>query len=100
ADSYQRVRGRDEFLEAASAGQVEHLKILISSGVGISAKGDDGSTALHCAARTGQLSVIDYLLGSNADIEAKNDSGRTPLHEAVRGGHKKVVRHLLNIGVE
>jgi ankyrin repeat protein len=48
----------------------------------VSAKDEQGQTALHLAALEGQKDVIEALLsgGADVDVRAKNEWGRTPLH--------------------
>ncbi|KAF2191542.1 hypothetical protein K469DRAFT_720593 [Zopfia rhizophila CBS 207.26] len=53
----------------------------------ISAKWDDGSTALHWAAKAGNTEIIKQLLDGGADFANGNDIRRTPLHEAAASGN-------------
>jgi ankyrin repeat protein len=42
------------FMQAASTGNIRLVEFALSAGANISMVADDGSTALHCAAKTGQ----------------------------------------------
>ena len=70
-------------MQAASAGNIGLFEILLRLGADLSARADDGSTALHCAVKTGQIDMITFLLRHGAPIDASNQKARSPLHEAV-----------------
>jgi ankyrin repeat protein len=70
-------------MQAASAGNVGLVRVILQLGIGVSVQADDGSTALHCAARANQVEMIHLLVGWGARSDILNNKGRTPLHEAV-----------------
>ena len=72
-------------MQAASAGNIDLVQIIIRMGTGVSTQADDGSTALHCAARANQIEMIHLLVAMGAQSDVCNNKGRTPLHEAVSG---------------
>ncbi|KAF7679264.1 hypothetical protein GT037_003012 [Alternaria burnsii] len=72
-------------MQAASAGNISSVKFIIQLGINVSTQADDGSTALHCAARTNQVEMIHLLVSLGAQSDILNNNGRTPLHEAVSG---------------
>ena len=72
-------------MQAASAGNIGLVRVVIQLGINVSTQADDGSTALHCAARANQVEMIDLLIALGAQSSVRNDNGRTPLHEAVSG---------------
>lgn len=85
--------------EAAVAGDAATVRHLLSTGVAIDLRDDDGRTALHLAVRPGngsprqlgrQLAVADVLLGYGADANAAAHDGRTPLHAALHRLHMGV----------
>lgn len=72
-------------MQAASAGNIGLVRVIIQLGINVSTQADDGSTALHCAARANQIEMIHLLIALGAHSNVRNDKGRTPLHEAVSG---------------
>ncbi|CAN9175739.1 unnamed protein product [Alternaria alternata] len=72
-------------MQAASAGNIGLVQIIIQLGRDVSTQADDGSTALHCAARANQVEMIDLLIALGAQSYVRNDNGKTPLHKAVSG---------------
>ena len=90
----------------------EVVMFLLGRGAVVTAKRNDGTTALHWACRHGHLETIRlFLLDYEADLEAKADCGSTPLIFAARIGNyadesidvkngKKVVKFLLARGAE
>jgi ankyrin repeat protein len=85
-------------MQAASTGNIALFELLLSHGVDLTTRADDGSTALHCAVKTGQISMIDCLLKSGALIEGLNGKNRSPLHEAVLTRDRAAARLLLQNG--
>lgn len=86
------------FMQSASSGNLTMVKKFISSGLNVNLKADDGSTALHCAARTGQTDVIKWLIDHGAKLDIKNRRKRSPLYEAVIEGHADCIATLLHAG--
>ena len=58
---------------------------LASDSILKSAKVDDGSHALHIAAKDGDIQTVQLLVGCGADVNALNELGQTPLHTAAGG---------------
>jgi ankyrin repeat protein len=54
------------YLQAAERGDISLLEACTEAGIPLETKADDGSTALHCAARAGQTAAVQYLLGKGA----------------------------------
>jgi len=80
---------------AASSGQMDIAKILISKGAMIN---KPGWSPLHYAAWTGQLDMIRYLLTRGADINAGSPNGTTPLMMAAAYAAPAAVTLLLQSG--
>jgi len=71
---------------AASAGQLEIVKFLVSRGARLEARDDNTWTPLHYAAFIENPAVIDFLLESGAEVDAADTNGRTALHvSAIKG---------------
>lgn len=86
------------FLDAANGGDVEHLKILLGSGVRVDVADESGNTALHHAAENGDLEMIRVLLDSGAPLEAEGCADLTPLLAAASRGQTDAVKLLLAAG--
>jgi len=59
--------------------------------VDIDAKGRQGMTALHFAARSGRVDIVRYLLTKGADRGCVDDRGKTALDAATVNGKEEVV---------
>lgn len=84
--------------KAASSGDTDTLKALLSSNEDINARNDKWETPLYCACASGQLSTVKALLEAGARINAKARKRFTPLHAAARFGHVDVVEELVKAG--
>jgi ankyrin repeat protein len=79
----------------ARSGHESVIQLLIEEGADVTAKADDGWTALHLAAQNGHDAAIELLLERGADVAAKDNDGWTALHLAAQNGHETVVQLLL-----
>lgn len=90
--------GRTPLMFAASCGNNNIVKALLSMGVDISAVDKHGRTALHWACRCGKEEAVEILLlepnGQNI-IEHKNIHMQTGFDEALSKRHFKVVGLML-----
>ncbi len=59
------------------------LRFLLDSGADVNARGPDGETALHTAAKRGFTDVIRFLVEHGANLNATDRGGRTPLDYAL-----------------
>ncbi len=84
-----------QFLEAADKGRVSLLMELLTKGVDINDKDDEGYTALHKAVAKGHRSAVVTLLVRGADMAEKDAKGRTPLMAAAEAGQADIVALLL-----
>uniref|UniRef100_A0A0G4FTV4 Uncharacterized protein n=1 Tax=Chromera velia CCMP2878 TaxID=1169474 RepID=A0A0G4FTV4_9ALVE len=64
------------------------LEILLDRGVDVNARGGQGNTALHEAARWGVAEVVRFLIDRGADLQAPNTVGETPLAMASNADHE------------
>lgn len=86
--------------QSASTGNLNSVDRLIKSGCNINSRADDGSTALHCAARAGQAAVLELLIERGADVNARNRRGRIPVFEAIIGRDLDCIVLLLKAGTD
>jgi len=84
--------------EAAAAGDIEQVKLLISKGADVNAKDKNGWTPLHSAAWYGRKDVAEVLIAKGANINETDVSGQTPLHLAASFGSMFVPELLLAKG--
>jgi ankyrin repeat protein len=83
---------------ASDIGLTSIVKSLLDTGASVSAKADNGKTALHRAAWLGHGDIVRLLLDHNAKIDEEDGYERTALHHASTNGHGAVVRVLLDHG--
>ena len=57
----------DDYIEAASLGQIQSVDTFLEAGMNVDAEDSQGNTALLQAARSGQAHVVEHLLGKGAD---------------------------------
>lgn len=95
--------------EAAMAGHLEVVRVLLARGADVSLQDNQGFTPLHAASWNGHLEVIDLLLAHNAALEARNNYGGTVLDTTVHAiinthyGHPRplqTVQKLLAAGAD
>ena len=84
---------------AASSGQVDIVKLLMSRGADPTKANWYGS-ALHCAAEAGQCESIKVLLDSGMNIDLRDKFGRTALHCALQERHILATELLLDMGAD
>jgi cytohesin len=74
--------GAPPYREPGSRKPDEAVVVLLEAGANPNAKGPDGTTLLHQAARLGNLEMIRALAKSKVDFTQKNDDGFTALDVA------------------
>ena len=85
--------------DAAKEGDIEAIRMLVSTGADVNEAQGDGMTGLHWAALTGSAEIAAVLIDAGADISAVTRiGGHTPLHVASRAGYAPVVQALLTAG--
>ncbi len=97
------AEGRDKVTEslpqAASDGDIERVRSLLSAGAKVNEKDKDGQTALHRAVKHGHKAVVELLLAKGADVGATYRY-ETPLYAAALAGHKEIAELLLSRGAD
>ncbi|KAK7074366.1 hypothetical protein SK128_009451 [Halocaridina rubra] len=93
---------------AAHRGHLKTLKLLLEAGADVTAKDEDGYTALHVAVAAEKDVVVQELVSFNKYknenltdfINAKNNIQKTPLHFAAHVGHVAILEILLDNGAD
>ena len=93
----------DLLLQAAAAGDLPRVQVLLASGADCAARNTDGATALMLAAHAGRLDVVRALIDAGADVNATDERGWGPLAKAVYNpdldrGFADVVEALIRAG--
>ena len=86
--------------DAADAGNLERVQVLMKQGVDKDKVDIRGNTALFNASFRGHFSMVLYLLEQGADKDIANNYGTTPLIIASCHGHLEVARCLLEQGAD
>jgi len=92
------ARSADSLPEAARLGDREAVRALLSDGLDLGERDEQGNTALHWAALRGDTGLISDLLRRGVEVDATNRFGATPLLYAV--GRLGSVRALVRAGAE
>jgi len=88
----------EEFIEAASTGNLDQVRDFIERGIFINSTTITGNTALLCAIKRGESGVAQLLIESGADFNLANSEGTTPLHAAAQRDDIGIVEELLARG--
>ncbi|XP_033020576.1 ankycorbin isoform X1 [Lacerta agilis] len=86
--------GKTAFHLAASKGQAECLRIMMTHGVDVAAQDGTGHSALHLAAKNSHPDCVKRLLQSKCPPESTDSSGKTALHYAAACGCLQVAQLL------
>ncbi|MGO0305532.1 ankyrin repeat domain-containing protein [Endozoicomonas acroporae] len=95
ADPNTLVDGSTPLHEAAAAGHLAIVVVLLANGAAPNILGNGNYTALHRAAIAGHSAIVETLLASGADPNLKCMNGLTALQSAVDCGHLEVYENLL-----
>ncbi|XP_048733464.1 titin homolog isoform X3 [Ostrea edulis] len=92
--------GRQPLLWAASAGNIESIKLLVKAGADVNAIDKDGLSALHCASSRGHSHCIEEMKKLGAEVNLADKNSCTPLFYAVTLGNKECTKALLKHGAD
>ena len=90
--------GHSKLHTAASDGNNEEVRDLLSIGAKINARMNNGATPLHCAVGSGHKDTVVLLLSKGANVNLKDMNRNTPLHYAVTNNDKEIVKILIAHG--
>lgn len=88
--------GRLFIMQAANSGNLALLERAIKAGICPDTISDDGSSALHCAARDGRVKMVEYLFHLGASTTIINQNKRPPFQEAIFGGNVATIQFMLD----
>lgn len=90
----------ESLIEAIENGEHNRVKSLLTEGVNINAKGENGLTALMFAISLGQTKIANLLIDGGADVNAKMRGSLTTLMMAALANRFEGVRLLINNGAD
>lgn len=92
--------GETPLMEAASAGRLDAVKLLLKVGAKQSALNRDGESALSLAARWKQADIVEFL-ARESELNKKNSAGDSPLHvAAAQEQNVEVICNLIRAGAD
>ena len=86
--------------DAAAAGDLATVRLLLDSGADPNYRDLDGWSAIHWAAEEGHSAVVLFLLEAGCNINAISSYGTSVLHCAANGGNHRLVSNLLESGAD
>ncbi len=92
---YEMVQLQNQFWHACSQGLLIDVKILVSQGIDLNCRDDDGRSGLILAGLHGHGEIAAQLLQQGADPFIRLFDGKTALHIAVAGNFEKCTRLML-----
>ncbi|KAG5927427.1 hypothetical protein E4U42_002262 [Claviceps africana] len=93
-------QGVSPLFQAAMAGNVKILSIMVRNSVYPEMVDQHGQTILHVAARNGHCGEVEFLIGAGFDVNARDNLGNTALHLAISHGWEKMVEVLVDAGAD
>lgn len=90
--------GDSALMKITRTGNLAWIKALLSAGVDVNLRNDDGNNALWFACFGNFDDAIDLLIAAQIDIDNQNDNGATALMYAASSGKANIVQQLLKHG--
>ncbi|XP_046572743.1 putative ankyrin repeat protein RF_0381 [Haliotis rubra] len=92
--------GSSPAMEAAHAGHIEVLKLLVSEGADLTFLTEDKDNILHVALQSKHMDTVKYVLTNDfVEIDSRNIHGMTAVMLAAEGGtekgHSEIVKYIL-----
>jgi len=82
-------------MRAVYEGRTDTVELLLTEAEpDLSARDENGATALHHAAANNRLEIADLLLDHGAENAIRDENGRTPRAVAMSAGHDRMVQRL------
>ncbi|KAF5352302.1 hypothetical protein D9758_011922 [Tetrapyrgos nigripes] len=95
-DSFPRMETRYSLYDAAYAGYLHIVKVLVRTGADINLLGGRYGTALNAAAMRGHLEIVKYLIEAGADMNRHGSA----FYAAARYGHLEIIGYLTEKGAD
>jgi ankyrin repeat protein len=92
------AQGLTPLVVAATAGQTDTVRSLLTQGAGVDKTSADGRTALIAAAQSGHIEVVQSLIAAGANLNAATRGTGTALEIAERKGETEIAALLLASG--
>ncbi|XP_072272674.1 ankycorbin isoform X1 [Pyxicephalus adspersus] len=86
--------GKTAFHVAATKGNADCLKVMLTHGADVSAQDLSGHTALHLSVKNNHIECVKRLLQSKCPTECTDSSGRTCVHYAASNGNVPMLQLL------
>jgi len=91
----------DHIHQAASNGEIEQVKLLISEVADVNVKNKEGLTLLHWAARDGHKEIVELLLAHGAEVNIGGAKyNRTAAEFAMNRNHTEIFQLLVSKGAD
>jgi ankyrin repeat protein len=84
-----------DIYQCCQNGNLEALKLLLSSGVNVNQKDGYDASPLHYACLYGHIGIVRELIKHNAMINETDNSGATPLYYASKYGYLDIVHEII-----
>ncbi|XP_063541955.1 fibronectin type 3 and ankyrin repeat domains protein 1 [Cydia strobilella] len=100
-DLIEIVNSSNGFTPLATAvrkGDINTVKLLLTSGANVNQPSYNGQTPLHLATLGAQVALVDLLLDNGADFQARDLNGLRVEHYAVDAGSLEMLTHILQRG--
>ncbi|CAL5221935.1 g4209 [Coccomyxa viridis] len=94
----QDAERTNQFLHAASSGDVAKIRQMLQQGFAADSADYDGRTALMLASVKGHADVAVALISAGADVMLRDNLKRNPLLEACVAGHSDIIELLTRQG--